>query len=170
MAKEDFVLSTKISTLHSCILFSHDGTFRYMKEAVRVRNIQVHFFRFLVPCIVLQYVWVHPTRCNCITLDFIWRSLHVSGIHRAHHREYSAASAVIHITYERWIVECMVASAFKAVQNGLFWTALTLTLPNLFLNFSTSICKMWIIHEPKNVELWNKRHFEEKRTENVQHV
>jgi hypothetical protein len=29
---------------------------------------------------------------------------------------------------------------------------------------------MWIIQEPKKVELWNKRHFEEKKTENVQHV
>jgi hypothetical protein len=26
---------------------------------------------------------------------------------------------------------------------------------------------MWIIHEPKKVELWNKRHFEEKGTENL---
>jgi hypothetical protein len=26
------------------------------------------------------------------------------------------------------------------------------------------------IHEPKKVKLWNKRHFEEKRTENVQRV
>jgi hypothetical protein len=29
---------------------------------------------------------------------------------------------------------------------------------------------MWITREPKKLELWNKRHFEEKRTENVQHV
>jgi hypothetical protein len=24
------------------------------------------------------------------------------------------------------------------------------------------VCKMWIIHEPKKVALWNKRHSEEK--------
>ena len=27
-----------------------------------------------------------------------------------------------------------------------------------------SVCKMWIIREPKKVALWNKRHFEEKKT------
>ena len=32
------------------------------------------------------------------------------------------------------------------------------------------VCKMWIIQEPKKVALWNKRHFEEKETESVQHV
>jgi hypothetical protein len=47
---------------------------------------------------------------------------------------------------------------------------LTLRLPNLFLNFSTPVCKMWIIREPKKVELLNKRNFEKKRTENVMHV
>ena len=26
------------------------------------------------------------------------------------------------------------------------------------------VCKMWIIKEPKKVTLWNKRHFEEKKT------
>jgi hypothetical protein len=29
---------------------------------------------------------------------------------------------------------------------------------------------MWIIQEPKKVALWNKRDFEEKKTESVQHV
>jgi hypothetical protein len=28
-----------------------------------------------------------------------------------------------------------------------------------------SVCKMWIIQEPKKVALWNKRHFEEKNRE-----
>jgi hypothetical protein len=29
---------------------------------------------------------------------------------------------------------------------------------------------MWIIQEPKKVALWNKRQFEEEKTESVQHV
>ena len=33
----------------------------------------------------------------------------------------------------------------------------------LHLNFSTPLCKMWIIQEPKKIPLWNKRHFEEKK-------
>jgi hypothetical protein len=68
----------------------------------------------MIPCIVFQYVEEYPTRCSCILLVFISRSLHVSGIHHAHHQEYSTASAAIGITYERWFVKCMVESAFKA--------------------------------------------------------
>jgi hypothetical protein len=39
-----------------------------------------------------------------------------------------------------------------------------------FLILAHPVCKMWIIQEPKKVALWNKRHFEEKRMENEQHV
>jgi hypothetical protein len=35
----------------------------------------------------------------------------------------------------------------------------------LHLNFSTPVCKMWLIREPKKVALWNKRHFEAKNEE-----
>jgi hypothetical protein len=38
------------------------------------------------------------------------------------------------------------------------------------LNFSTPVCKMQIIQEPKKVELSSKQHFEEKKTESVQLV
>jgi hypothetical protein len=38
------------------------------------------------------------------------------------------------------------------------------------LNFSTPVCKMQIIQGPKKVALGNKRHFEENKTESVQHV
>jgi hypothetical protein len=45
---------------------------------------------------------------------------------------------------------------------------LTLWRRNFLLNFST-LC-VWIIHEPKKGTVWNKRHFEEEKTESVQHV
>jgi hypothetical protein len=32
------------------------------------------------------------------------------------------------------------------------------------------VFKMWIIQEPNQVALWNKRHFEEKKTEIMQYV
>jgi len=32
------------------------------------------------------------------------------------------------------------------------------------------VYKMWIIQEPNTLELWNKLHFEEKKTENIYHV
>jgi hypothetical protein len=39
-----------------------------------------------------------------------------------------------------------------------------------FLILAHPVCKMRIIQEPKQVALSNKRHFEEKKTESVQHV
>ena len=30
--------------------------------------------------------------------------------------------------------------------------------------------KMWIIQEPNKLELWNKMHFEEEKTESIYHV
>jgi hypothetical protein len=42
--------------------------------------------------------------------------------------------------------------------------------PEFFLIFAHPVFKMWIIQEPNQVELWNKRHFEEKETEIMQHV
>ena len=49
-------------------------------------------------------------------------------------------------------------------------TMLTLWRRIFFFNFSTPVYKMRITQEPKKVALWNKRHFEEKKTESVQHV
>jgi hypothetical protein len=39
-----------------------------------------------------------------------------------------------------------------------------------FLILAHPVCKMWIIQAPKRVALWNKRHFEEKKTESLQNV
>jgi len=47
---------------------------------------------------------------------------------------------------------------------------LTFWRRNYFLNFSTPVYKMWIIKEPNMLELWNKLHFEEKKTESIYHV
>ena len=49
-------------------------------------------------------------------------------------------------------------------------TPLTFWHRNFFLNFSTRVYKMWIIQEPNTVELWNKLHFEGKKTESIYHV
>jgi hypothetical protein len=52
----------------------------------------------------------------------------------------------------------------------LFRKKLTLNVPNYVCMYVCMyVCKMRIICEPKKVELLNKRHFEKKRTENVQH-
>ena len=39
-----------------------------------------------------------------------------------------------------------------------------------FLILAHSVYKMWIIQEPNKLALWNKLHFEEKKTESIEHV
>ena len=39
-----------------------------------------------------------------------------------------------------------------------------------FLILAHPIYKMWIIQEPNTLELWNKLHFEEKKTESIYHI
>ena len=39
-----------------------------------------------------------------------------------------------------------------------------------FLILAHSVYKMWIIQEPSKLELWNKLHFKEKKTESIHHV
>ena len=40
----------------------------------------------------------------------------------------------------------------------------------IFLTLAHSVYKMWIIQEPNNLELWNKLHFKEEKTESIHHV
>ena len=47
---------------------------------------------------------------------------------------------------------------------------INLLAPDFFLILEHPVYKMWIKQEPKKVALWNKRHFEEEKTESVQHV
>jgi hypothetical protein len=47
-------------------------------------------------------------------------------------------------------------------------TELTLSCRNyFFLILAHSVYKMWKLQEPKKLELWNKLHFEEEKTESI---
>ena len=64
------------------------------------------------------------------------------------------------------------ASAQEAIW-GTEWNGdnINLLAPELFFfYFSTHCIKMWIKQEPNMLELWNKLHFEEKKTESIYHV
>ena len=39
-----------------------------------------------------------------------------------------------------------------------------------FLILAHPVYEMWIIQGPKKLALWNKLHFEEKKTESIEHV
>ena len=47
---------------------------------------------------------------------------------------------------------------------------LTFWRRNYFLILAHPVYKMWIIQEPNALELWNKLHFEEDKTESICHV
>jgi len=39
-----------------------------------------------------------------------------------------------------------------------------------FLILAHTVYKMWMMQEPNTLELWNKLHFEEEKTESIHHV
>jgi len=47
---------------------------------------------------------------------------------------------------------------------------INLLAPVFFLILAHPVYKMWIIQEPNTLELWNKLHFEEEKTENTYYV
>jgi len=49
-------------------------------------------------------------------------------------------------------------------------TRLTFWRRNYFFILAHPVYKTWIIQEPNMLELWNKLHFEEKKTESIYHV
>jgi len=58
------------------------------------------------------------------------------------------------------------------VLNGKSATVyLTFWRPNyFFLILAHPVYRMWIVQEPNTLELWNKLHFEEQKTEIIKHV
>jgi hypothetical protein len=47
---------------------------------------------------------------------------------------------------------------------------INLLATDFFQILAHSVFKMWVIQKPKKVALWNKRHFEEKKLEIIEHV
>ena len=63
---------------------------------------------------------------------------------------------------------------FSDLQNHLKFICnellLTFGAGIIFLILAHPVYKMWITQEPKKLELWNKLHFEEKKTESIYHA
>ena len=61
---------------------------------------------------------------------------------------------------------------WRAPNNASKWrTGFNLLATDFFFQISAhSVFKMWVIQKPNKVALWNKRHFEEKKMEIIQHV
>jgi len=58
----------------------------------------------------------------------------------------------------------------RRLKKQSFFQGLTFWRWNYFLILEHPVYKMWIIQEPNMLELWNKLHFEEKKTESIYHV
>jgi hypothetical protein len=63
----------------------------------------------------------------------------------------------------------ILATCFDSYESS---SGINLLEPELlfFLILAHPVHKMWIIHEPNMLELWNKLHFEEEKTDSIHHV
>ena len=88
---------------------------------------------------------------------------HTEAMHILHHRKMF----VLWVTLRTYIIIVRISTESPEVVIEL----LNILAPELFFfNFSTPVYKMWIIQEPNKLALWNKLQFEEKKTENIEHV
>jgi len=55
--------------------------------------------------------------------------------------------------------------------NVQFWEIINILSPDFFfLILPQPVYKIWITQEPNKLELWNKLHFEEEKTESIYHI
>jgi len=79
---------------------------------------------------------------------------------------------VLHVMLFRLYFYISTSRSLCAVSNmAVFCSSLTIWRRNyFFLLLAHPVYKMWIMQEPNTLELWNKLHFEEKKTESIYHV
>ena len=86
---------------------------------------------------------------------------------------------ILGVGLEFWLFIDVVSSmhvicrrlCWKNCLSSLIFTFFNHLAPEFSLKFlAHPVFKIWVLQEPKKVALWNKRHLEEKKTENVQHV
>ena len=82
---------------------------------------------------------------------------------------------LILLTWRIWWVPNKASKqlmGFNSAFKGLIFVLINPLAPELFffLILAHPVYKMWIIQEPNRLALWNKLHFDEKKTESVEHV
>ena len=69
----------------------------------------------------------------------------------------------------RWFIVCGRSSCKISGETWLL--EFNPLAPELFfLILAPPVYKMWVIQEPNELALWNKLHFEEEKTESIEHV
>ena len=64
----------------------------------------------------------------------------------------------------------MVAPVYCKDPESVCLVGFNLLATDFFLILAHPVFNMWVIQKPNKVALWNKRHFEEKKMEIIQHV
>ena len=92
-----------------------------------------------------------------------------SAVIRSLHKTFSATITEAARWRARLIHQSQRAGTVWLQSNGKEFNLLA---PELFffLILAHPVYKMWIIQEPNTLELWNKLHFEEEKTESINHV
>ena len=129
-----------------------------------------------------MFIWtyllgtVHTTNSWCVYY-FSWNTLYIPSpsLKEQPLRERKKSSNVnnehLHMAGHCWENPQLKTFSPIIVHPNTVGYCLNLLAPELFFfNFSTPVYKMWIIQEPNKLELWNKLHFKEKKTESTHHV
>jgi hypothetical protein len=141
------------------------NTHRTKNETTNV-VIQQHSRKLLMMDILMpETFWAHK-KWNKIASDIklVFYSSAITMMHgpinrRFPWRHWSFWCGII------WCLKISVKATCLVISRQLtFWRRF------FFLILAHTVYKMWIIQEPNTLELWNKLHFEEKRTESIYHV
>jgi hypothetical protein len=110
---------------------------------------------------VTSYVLLCTCPCQHCTRLQLWLHSH-SVLHSAPFTVCLSAAL---------LMSCSGGCRFSVRQTAVFRAVINLLTPEFGISIlAHPVCKMRIIQEPKKIALWNKRHFEEKKTKSVQHV
>ena len=117
-----------------------------------------------VPCILVSSELLKSTILLYILILFLRQSLVHSLVNKWLWYLYLCFMEII-----IWLVGLLVQTS-QSISFEL--PSLTLWRRNyyFFLILAHPVYKMWIIQKPNKLALWNKLHFEEKKTESIEHV
>jgi hypothetical protein len=120
------------------------------------RNCHPYILVRIKTCTLVQdYLFLHAIWCRYTD----WHIVTASTIHTPSH------------TYRKCTYVTVQLKSALCFTTYLRANLINLLAPELFfLILAHTVYKMWIIQEPNKLELWNKLHFEEEKTESIYHV
>jgi hypothetical protein len=175
------------TVLSSSLSFTHNGSPNWPlwdKEQDKYKilaRLKCHHFNkqaVILTCSVHSLQWFWRSRgiwCGLRSLSPLHCSLSpLSGSALWPQLEVPLCQSMLDLSQHRSVclklkLKCHTHNLIKCSQSHQIH-CLTLWCQNFLLNFSTPVFKMWVIQAPNRVALWNQWHFEERKTEIMQHV